>query len=358
MKEYRLLVINPGSTSTKIGIFNNNQLVRQEVVRHPAEELEKYKTVADQEEMRLRLILQVLEESGIDIKTLDAVVARGGIIKPLVGGVYTISEAMLNDLTQNKTTNHACDLGGIIAADMGKQLGIPTFVVDPPVVDEMQPCAKYSGLPTIIRRSLFHALNQKAVAIRCAKSLRKPYDQCRFIVAHMGGGITVGAHALGRVIDINDGMAGDGAMSPIRTGGLPLEPVIHMCFSGKYTEDQMLNTITGGGGMGAYIGTTDFQECNERAEAGDEQAAAFREAMAYQICKEIGAMAAVLSGKMDAIILTGGMAHSAWLTDYIKAHVECFAKVVVYPGEDELLALAEGGLRVLRGEEDAKEYHG
>lgn len=358
MKDYRLLVINPGSTSTKVGIFTNNVMEKQEVVRHPVEEIAKFNTIADQKDMRLSLLMKVLREHGVPLEALDAVVGRGGIIKPLVSGVYEINDEMIYDLTNNKGANHASALGGIIAYDMGKQLNIPTYVVNPVVVDELQSCARISGIPEVSRRSLFHALNQKAVAVRHAKALGKPYEECKFIVAHMGGGITVGAHYMGRVIDVNDGMSGDGPMSPERSGGVPIEPIIHMCFSGKYSEKEMVDKVSRGGGMGAYLGTTDFRECEQRSYEGDQMANNIREAMAYQVSKEIGAMAAVLAGDIDAILLTGGLSYSKWFTDYIISHVECFAPVTIYPGEDELLALAEGALRVLRGEEKAKIYHG
>jgi butyrate kinase len=234
----------------------------------------------------------------------------------------------------------------------------PAYVVDPVVVDEMDPYAKLTGMPGIERRSVFHALNQKAVARRCARDMGMPYEDGRFVVAHMGGGITVGAHRYGRVIDVNDGLAGEGPFSPERTGGLPAEPLIRMCFSGAYTQKDLLDKVSRGGGMSAYLGTHDLRECERLIKEGDDYASLVLESMAYQVSKEIGGMVAVLEGRVDAIILTGGLAYSNRFTGAIKNRVGLIAKVRVYPGEDELTALAEGALRVIKGEEKAKEYNG
>ena len=355
---YRFLVINPGSTSTKLGVFENDRLVLEETARHSRGELEKYATVVDQKQMRLALVESLLLERGIALEEFDAIVGRGGLVEPIDSGVYLVNDLMLNDLIHSTAASHASSLGGIIAAELGQRIHKPAYVVDPVVVDEMDPYAKLSGMPGIERRSVFHALNQKAVARRCAKDLGRKYEDCRLIVAHMGGGITVGAHRYGRVIDVNDGLAGEGPFSPERTGGIPAEPLIRMCFSGAYTEQEMIDRVTRKGGMGAYLGTNDLLACERLIKEGDDYAALVLESMAYQVSKEIGAMAAVLDGRVDAIVLTGGLAYSNRFTGAIKNRVSLIAPVRVYPGEDELRALAEGALRVLRGDEQAKEYNG
>lgn len=357
-KVYRFLVINPGSTSTKMGVFENETMVMEDVVRHSKGEIEKFENIADQKQMRADLIEKMVADSGQDIHSFDAIVGRGGLVEPIDSGVYRVNERMLHDLTHSTAASHASSLGGIIAAELGQKLNKPAFVVDPIVVDEMDPNAKLSGMPGIERRSVFHALNQKAVARRCAKDMGKQYEDCRFVVAHMGGGITVGAHRYGRVIDVNDGLAGEGPFSPERTGGIPAEPLIRMCFSGAYTQKELLDKVSRAGGMSAYLGTHDLRTCERLIKEGDDYAALVLESMAYQVSKEIGAMVAVLEGRLDSIILTGGLAYSVRFTGAIKNRVSLIAPVMVYPGEDELKALAEGALRVLRGEEKAKEYIG
>lgn len=357
-KKYLFLVINPGSTSTKLGVFEDETQILEDVVRHSKGEIEKFENVADQKDMRLTLIEKMIKEHNLEIKEFDAIIGRGGLVEPIDSGVYIVNERMLYDLTHSTAAAHASSLGGIIAAELGNKIGKPAFVVDPVVVDEMDPNAKLSGMPGIERRSVFHALNQKAVARRCALNLGKQYEDCRFVVAHMGGGITVGAHRYGRVIDVNDGLAGEGPFSPERTGGIPAEPLIKMCFSGAYTQKELLDKVSRAGGMSAYLGTHDLRTCERLIKEGDDYAALVLESMAYQVSKEIGAMVAVLEGRVDAIILTGGLAYSVRFTSAIKNRVSLIAPVLVYPGEDELRALAEGALRVLRGQETAKEYNG
>ena len=357
-KVFRFLVINPGSTSTKLGVFENDNMVLEDVVRHSKGEIEKYNSIADQKDMRMELIVKMVENHDLDIHGFDAIVGRGGLVEPIDSGVYRVNERMIYDLTHSSAASHASSLGGIIAAELGKKLDIPAFVVDPEVVDEMDPYAKLTGMPGVERRSVFHALNQKAVARRCAKEMGKVYEDCRFIVAHMGGGITVGAHRYGRVIDVNDGLAGEGPFSPERTGGIPAEPLIRMCYSGMYSEKELIDRVTRGGGMSAYLGTHDLRHCERLIKEGDDYAALVLESMAYQVCKEIGAMFAVLEGRVDAIVLTGGLAYSTRFTGAIKNRVGMIAPIRVYPGEDELKALAEGALRVLKGEERVKEYIG
>ncbi len=357
-KCYRLLVINPGSTSTKVGIFENETMRHEEIVRHTKGELEKFQSIVDQKGMRLGLIQKALAEMGYELSVFDAIVGRGGLVEPIDSGVYLVNDRMLNDLIHSSAATHASSLGGIMAAELAAQVGKSAYVVDPVVVDEMDAYAKLTGMPGIERRSVFHALNQKAVARRYAKEMGRQYEDCRLIVAHMGGGITVGAHRYGRVIDVNDGLAGEGPYSPERTGGIPAEPLIRMCFSGAYTEKELIDRVTRGGGMGAYLGTNDLRACERLIKEGDDYAALVLESMAYQVSKEIGAMVAVLEGRVDAIVLTGGLAYSNRFTGAIKNRESLIAPVRVYPGEDELRALAEGVLRVLRGEERAKEYDG
>lgn len=352
----RLLIINPGSTSTKIGVYEDETPLLVETLRHSTEEISKYNSIFEQFAFRKEVILNLLKEDNFDINTLNAVVGRGGLLKPIEGGTYAVNDIMLEDLKIGVLGQHASNLGGIIANEIGKSLNIPSFIVDPVVVDELEEVARISGIPEIKRISIFHALNQKAVAKRYAKEIGKNYDDINVIVAHMGGGISVGAHKAGRVIDVNNALDGEGPFSPERSGGLPTGDLVKLCFSGRYTLDEMKKKINGKGGYTAHLNTNDAKAVGEAALAGDKKAQLIQDAMAYQIAKEIGKCATVLSGKVDAIILTGGIAYGKQIVEYIKGKVEFIAKVIVYPGEDELLALTQGGLRVLNGEELAKEY--
>lgn len=353
---YRLLIMNPGSTSTKIGVYEDDKEILVETLRHSAEEIGQYATIVDQFEFRKNVILNVLKEKNFDINTLSAVVGRGGLLKSIKSGTYAVNDVMLEDLRVGVQGQHASNLGGIIANEIAKELNIPAFIVDPVVVDELDEVARVSGMPEIERISIFHALNQKAVAKRYANEVKKDYSELNLIVAHLGGGISVGAHKAGRVVDVNNALDGEGPFSPERSGGLPVGDLVKLCFSGKYSEAEIKKMITGKGGIVAYLGTNDAKTVDERAAAGDKEAKLIFDAMGYQVAKEIGKCAAVLSGKVDAIILTGGIAYSKNLVSYIKERVEFISQVVVYPGEDEILALAEGGLRVLRGQETAREY--
>jgi butyrate kinase len=353
---YRILTINPGSTSTKIAIFDNEKPVLETTLRHPAEEINGFHTIFDQYEFRKNVILETLNENGINLTKLNAVVGRGGLLKPIQGGTYKVTENMLEDLKVGVLGEHASNLGGIIANEIAKQLNIPAFIVDPVVVDEMNDVARISGKPELARKSIFHALNQKAVARRAAKEMGKNYDEVNVIVAHLGGGISVGAHQAGSVVDVNNALDGEGPFSPERTGGLPVGDLAKMCFSGKYTLDDIKKKIKGNGGLVAYLGTNDAREVGQMIEKGNKEAELVYEAMAYQVAKEIGSCAAVLSGKVDAIVITGGIAYDKTFVKWIKDRVEFISQVIVYPGEDEMIALAEGGLRVLRNEEEAKIY--
>jgi len=356
MEIKRILAINPGSTSTKIAIFDNEKEVFEETLRHSAEKIDEFEKIYDQYEFRKTVILDVLNEKGINLTKLDAIVGRGGLLKPIEGGTYRVTDKMAEDLKVGLLGEHASNLGGIIAKEIADKLNIPAFIVDPVVVDEMHAVARLSGMPEIERKSIFHALNQKAVARRASKELNKEYDELNFIVVHMGGGVSVGAHEKGKVIDINNALDGDGPFSPERVGGLPISDFAQLCFSGKYTLAEMKKKVKGKGGLVAYLNTNDGREVTEMIENGDKNAELVFEAMAYQIAKEVGACAAVLKGDVDAIILTGGLAYGEMLVNWIKERISFISKVIVYPGEDELGALVGGGLRVLNGEEEAKIY--
>ena len=356
MQEYRLLIINPGSTSTKIAIFDNEKPVLEETLRHSNEELAPFGTIIEQYEFRKNVILDTLNANGINITKLNAVVGRGGLLKPMVGGTYHVNGKMIEDLRGAVMGQHASNLGGIIAHEIASQLGIQAFIVDPVVVDEMDEIARISGMPDLERISIWHALNQKAVGRRAAADLNRKYEDLNLIIAHLGGGISVGAHRKGRVVDVNNALDGEGPFSPERAGGLPIDGLIKLCYSGKYTLDEIKKKITGKGGLVAYLGTNDGREVVRMIEEGNKKAELVYKAMAYQVAKEIGACAAVLEGKVDAVCLTGGLAYDKHLTGWIKERVEFIGDVRIYPGEDEMIALAEGGLRVLREEEDAREY--
>ncbi|MBU3182729.1 butyrate kinase [Clostridium psychrophilum] len=353
---YKLLVINPGSTSTKIGVYEDEKEILEKTIRHTSEEIGRFESILDQMKFRKDHILEILKKEKFDIKTLDAIVGRGGLLKSIEGGTYNVDQLMLRDLRIGVQGQHASNLGGIIASEIAKSLDIPAFIVDPVVVDEMANVARISGIDEIKRRSIFHALNQKSVAKRYAKEQGTKYEEISVIVAHMGMGVTVGAHKNGRVIDVNNGLDGEGPFSLERTGGLPSGDLARLCFSGKYTLDEILKKINGKGGFVAYLNTNDDRDVIKQVEDGDKYSTLMLEAMGYQIAKEIGSCAVALSGKVDAIILTGGVAYGKFIVKYITDRVKFIAKVVVYPGEDDLFALAQGGLRVLNGQEKAKEY--
>lgn len=353
---YRILVINPGSTSTKLSLYENEEEMVTESYRHARAELDAAGSVSGQKQMRAECVLNMLKSHDISLDSLDAVVGRGGLLRPIESGTYEIGEEMLADLISSTAEVHASALGGIIAHDIAEKAGIPGYVVDPIVVDELEQVAKLTGFPGIERRSVFHALNQKAVARRCAADMGMKYEDCRFIVAHMGGGITVGAHRYGRVIDVNDALSGEGPFTPERCGQLPASFLISLCFSGAYTEEELLKMTSGTGGMYAYLGTNDLRKCETLIREGDEYAALVLESMAYQVSKEIGSMTAALEGRVDAIILTGGLAYSTRFTGVIKQRTGLIAPIKIYPGEDEMLALAQGALRILRGEEKLMSY--
>jgi butyrate kinase len=352
----RILAINPGSTSTKFGLYDGEKRIISQKIQHDPAVLSACGTVLNQRELRRDCIMKNLDAAGIPLSSLDAIAGRGGLLKPIESGTYLITEKMIEDLHSATASIHASALGAIIAAEIAGKLAISAYVVDPIVVDEMDRNAKLTGMPGVERSSVFHALNQKAIARRLAAALGMSYENARFIVAHLGGGITVGAHRYGRVIDVNDALSGEGPFTPERTGAVPATPIINMCFSGEYTETEMIEKVTGRGGMKAYLGTSDIRDVQKMINDGDEFAALVLDSMAYQVSKEIGAMAAVLEGLVDGIILTGGLAYSTRFTGAIKQRVDKFAPVHVFPGEDEMLALVSGVLRVLRGEEQVTPY--
>ncbi|MBQ8148604.1 MAG: butyrate kinase [Lachnospiraceae bacterium] len=355
---YKILIINPGSTSTKIGVFEDETQVMETTLRHSTEEIAQYASIIDQKDFRKEVIIDALKEKNIDLASINVVVGRGGLLKPIPGGTYATTDALIEDLKIGKQGQHASNLGGILAKEIAAEIGsdIPSFIVDPVVVDELEPVARLSGHPEIERTSIFHALNQKAVAKRYAKEVGKAYEDLNLIVVHMGGGVSVGAHKNGRIIDVANALNGDGPFSPERTGGLPCGSLIKLCFSGKYTEQEMNKFVCGNGGFNAYLGTNDMRDVLKLAAEGNETAIISAAAFHYQLSKEIGAMACVLKGKVDQIILTGGIAYGQETVDAMTDMMGWISGVTVYPGEDELLALAQGALRVMTGEEQAKEY--
>lgn len=355
---FQILTINPGSTSTKIAVFEDEQEVFSKTLRHSAEELAPFATVASQFGFRKDIIVAALKEAGIDLHTLSAIVGRGGLVKPIESGIYEVNDALAHDLEVPVMGEHASNLGGLIAKDIAREIGngIKAYIADPVVVDELAPVARYSGHPAIRRVSIFHALNQKVIARTYAKEIGKKYEELNLIVAHMGGGVSVGAHCHGRVIDVNNALDGDGPFSPERSGGLPTGALVEICYSGK-PKAEVKKMLKGAGGVVAYLGTNDMLEVEKQSIADpDSECAHVQNAMSYQIAKEIGAMATVLKGKVDAILLTGGIAYGKPVTDYIADMVSFIAPVKVYPGEDEMRALAMNGLMVLRGEMQAKAY--
>jgi len=352
-----ILAINPGSTSTKFSLFEEEKLVFEKTLRHSSEELRNFERITDQFHFRKDLIMNELFERKIDLARINAVVGRGGLIKPIESGIYKVNQRMKDDLTTGFSGQHASNLGGLIADDIASSLCCATaFIVDPVVVDELQSIARISGHPEIERKSIFHALNQKAVARVYAASTGRKYEDLNLIVAHMGGGVSIGAHKNGKVIDVNNALNGDGPFSPERSGGLPSGQLVDLCFSERFTHDELKEMLTGKGGMMAYLGTNSFIEVCKMAEKGDTKAILIRNAASYQVGKEIGAMAAVLGGKVDAIILTGGMAFQDTNINEIRSMVSFIADVVVYPGEDELKALAFNGLLALDGKIEIKTY--
>lgn len=352
----RSLIINPGSTSTKIGVFDDEKQVFDKTLRHTTEEIAQFDHIVDQMNFRKNIIIDALKENNVDIKSFDVIVGRGGMLKPIEGGTYAVTDELCADLKVGVQGEHASNLGGLLAREIGDSIGVPSYIVDPVVVDEMEPVARISGVPEIERVSIFHALNAKAMARRYAAETGRKYTDINVIVVHMGGGVSVSAHKNGRVIDVFNAFDGDGAFSPERAGGLPSGALVKLCFESGRTEKEVKKMIVGNGGFNAYLGTNDARDVDKMCLAGDEKAILVRNAFIYQLAKNIGAMSAVLEGKVDQIILTGGIAYDKYVTAEITKKVSFIAPVKVYAGEDELLALAQGALRVMNGEEKVKEY--
>lgn len=357
MAKRLILAINPGSTSTKFSLFEEDALLFENTIRHSADDLKGFEKITDQFHFRKDLIMQELSVRKIDFSRVKAIVGRGGLLKPIESGVYIVNERMIDDLVKAKYGQHASNLGALIANDISAFIpGSAAYIVDPVVVDELQDVARISGHPAIERKSIFHALNQKAVARVFALSIGRKYEDLNLIVAHMGGGISVGAHKNGRVIDVNNALNGDGPFSPERSGSLPSGQLADLCFSGKYNHSDVKSMITGKGGMVAYLGTNSFIEAGKMADQGDEKAKLVKSALSYQVAREIGSAAAVLHGKVDAIILTGGLAYDEENVKLISGMVSFISRIAVYPGEDELKALAFNGLLALDGKIKVKKY--
>jgi butyrate kinase len=357
MKSSYILAINPGSTSTKIAVYQGNRSVLLKTIRHDCEELAKFRRISDQFQFRKDLILSEIEENTIPREEIEVVIGRGGLIHPIISGVYEVNQQMLEDLREGIMGEHASNLGGLIAYDIAREFpNARAYIADPVVVDELQDVARITGHPEIKRVSIFHALNQKATARTYAQSCGMNYEDLNLIVAHLGGGISVGAHRKGRVIDVNNALDGDGPFSPERSGSLPVGALAEYCFNKGVTYEEVKKMIVGKGGLVAYTGSNDAHKLELEARRGDKKARLIQQAMGYQISKEIGAMSAVLSGEVHAIILTGGIAHNPDLTGYIKERVNFIAPVFIYPGEDEMHALAMNGLMILKGTIHPREY--
>jgi len=353
---YQILAINPGSTSTKLALFEDEKCLWTKSIHYQKNQLRQFRNVTDQLELRITDVQTILKEMAWDRTQCSAVVGRGGPFKRLDSGTYAVDEAVLHDIREGRVqAEHISNIGPLIAHKLAKESGLPAFFVGPVSVDEFKPLARISGLPDIERRSLLHALNIKATAHKAADALGKPLGKLNIIVAHLGGGISICAIETGRIIDVNNANEG-GPFSPERTGALPVSSLVKLCYSGKFDYDEMKRRIVGEGGLSAWLGTNDSREVEEMIDNGNEKAQLVYEAMSYQIAKEIGAMATVLSGKVDQVLITGGLARSERLVDWISKRVAFIAPVAVYPGENELEALALGALRVLKGEEEAKTY--
>jgi butyrate kinase len=352
----KILVINLGSTSTKVAVSQSGAMLFTESVSHSADELKQYSTIFDQYDLRRETILGVLERQGLAIDDIDCIASRGGNTKPIPGGIYAIGPEMIADGKSGKYGQHPNLCGGMVAYDLGRQKNIPAITMDPPTICELSPQASYSGIPQITRQASFHALNQKATARKIAGQLGKRYDEANLIVVHLGGGISVGAHKKGKVVDVNNALDGDGPFSPERAGSLPAGDLVKLCFSGDYTREQVLKLIQGGGGLVSYLGTTSGLEIEKRISEGDALAAEVFEAMIYQVAKEIGACAAVLEGEIDAIALTGSLAYSNRLVESLKRKVSFLAPLYLDPGENEMEALAAGAVRYLEGAEPLLNY--
>ena len=352
---FKILAINPGSTSTKVALYDEERPLLDLTLRHSAEQIAHYPNIIDQLDWRRDMILTALKEHGFDIMSLAAVIGRGGLIKPIPAGVYEVNDAMRRDL-QHATMEHASNLGGLLADGIAATAGIKAYIADPVVVDEMDDIARLSGHPDCPRRSIFHALNQKATARLHCDRIGIVYEKANLVVAHLGGGISVAAHKQGRVVDVNNALDGDGPIAPERAGTVPAGALVNLCFSGKYSQRDVLKMLAGKGGLVAHLNQNSVQQICIDIEKGDQKSKAVLDAMSYSIAKEIGAMAAVLKGQVDAILLTGGVAYNEPVNDVIREHCSFLAPIFIYPGEDEMGALMLNALSVLRGERTPKVY--
>lgn len=354
---YKILIINPGSTSTKVGVYVDDNPFCVTTIRHSSDEIGQYEQITDQHVFRRQVVLDWLRNNHIPLQ-FDAIIGRGGLLKPISGGVYRVNKRMCEEAF-NAVRKHACNLGCILAYELAKKQEnstCPAYIADPVVVDELVPEARISGSPLMTRHAIWHALNQRAIARRYAKEIGSRYEDLNLIVCHLGGGISVAAHQKGRAVDANNALDGEGPLSPERAGTLPAADLIHLCYSGQYTEDQLKKRIAGQAGLMAHLGTTDMVDILQRIKQGDEKATLLINAMIFHTAKTIAAEGAVLRGKVDAILLTGGMAHSEYITKGIASRVDYLAPVHIFPGEDEIESLALNALSVLRGESEAKEY--
>lgn len=354
---FKILVINPGSTSSKLAIFEDDQEILNETVRHSTEELSEFNDIPSQYEFRKKVIEEFLNKAGYPLSSFSAIIGRGGLLKPIPGGIYSVNENMVKDLKSSKYGEHASNLGGLIAYELAKSVNIESFIADPVVVDELMDIARISGHPDFERKSIFHALNQKAIAMQLSEKLNKNYEDLNLIVVHMGGGISVGAHKKGKIVDVNNALDGDGPFTPERSGTLPLTGFMKLCFSGKYELSDVKKMLKGKGGLVSYLGTNDAQEVQKMVNSGNEKAEIVYKAMAFKISKWIGKMSAAMNFEVDAIALTGGVAYDQKMIDkWIKERVEFIAPIYVFPGGDEERALAMSAFRALKGEQKIKTY--
>ncbi len=352
---YKILAINPGSTSTKAALFEDKEMLFDMTLRHPAEDLVKYSHVIEQLEWRKELILEELKSRGFNVEELSAVVGRGGLVKPIEGGVYEVNDTLVDD-TKHAVREHASNLGALIARSIADQIGVKSYIADPVVVDEMEPVARVSGLEELPRTSMFHALNSKAIAHAYADDCGKEYEALNLIVVHMGGGISVSIHKHGRIVDTTNAISGDGCFSPERAGRLEPMALADLCFSGKYTYEEIGKMIVGKGGLMALMETNSMLDVVNAALEGDEKAKLVFDAFCYNVSKDVGAMSTVVSGEIDAILITGGIAYNEHITKAISQRCKFIAPVVIYPGENELGSLAQSVLNVLTGRKVTKIY--
>jgi butyrate kinase len=358
MITFNILVVNPRDNDTQIAVYDNYKLLYMISRKHPAEELAGFKSIYDQVGFRKDIVLKELNNNQFDLSEVKIVISRGGLIRPVHSGVYKVSEQLKHDLINSPVGEDIINIAGLLADAIAAHIpSAIALIADPTVVDELQDLARITGSPDITRKSIFHAINQKAIGKLHAETHKKKYDEMNLIIAHLGNGTTVGAHCQGKVIDVNQGFEGDGPFSLIRSGSLPLGDVVRMCYSGAKTQDQMFCLLSHCGGVNAHLGTTDINEIERRIQNGDEHAKLIMEAMAYQVSKCIGEMFAVLKGEVDGILITGQVAHSNFVVQNILDHVEKFAPTFIYPGDNELKAMAANAIRVIKGEMEVQEYN-